>query len=159
MYKRQLLNKASLTAGIGLNNEFLERTNILTKPKLKSQFIYFQHDWILNKTLNIVSGLRYDKHNEYKSQLSPKISFKIDLSNRFNIKGSVGSGYKAPDFRQLYLNFSNSSSGYIVLGANILEETIKSLQENEELLIYNEPENNKLNSESCLLYTSPSPRD
>lgn len=147
-----LLNKASLTAGIGLNNEFLERTNILTKPKLKSQFIYFQHDWILNKTLNIVSGLRYDKHNEYKSQLSPKISFKIDLSNRFNIKGSVGSGYKAPDFRQLYLNFSNSSSGYIVLGANILEETIKSLQENEELLIYNEPENNKLNSESSNSY-------
>ena len=147
-----LLNKASLTAGIGLNNEFLERTNISTKPKLKSQFIYFQYDWILNKKLNVVSGLRYDKHNEYKSQLSPKISFKIDLSNRFNIKGSIGSGYKAPDFRQLYLNFSNSSSGYIVLGANILEQTIKSLQENEELLIYNEPENNKLNSESSNSY-------
>ena len=151
-FRYQTDRGSTFTAGIGYNNESLKRTNISLNPILKSKFIYIQHDWLANNNLNVVSGLRYDRHNEFSSQISPKASFKIELSDALNIRGSLGYGYKAPAFRQLYLNFSNSSSGYIVLGANILEETINSIESNGELLFFNKPEENQLKAESSRSY-------
>ena len=141
------------TFGFGFDKEKLRRTNIKTEPKHASEFIYFQYDWYLNNKLNIVTGSRYDHHNQYNSQISPKLSFKYNLTNNLNIKASVGYGYKAPDFRQLYLDFSNSSSGYLVLGYNVLENTIKQLQENDQLLFLNDINfNNNLNAENSVSY-------
>ena len=126
------------TIGFGYDNEKLERTNISVKPEHKSQFLYFQYDWKTNNKFNLVSGIRYDSHNKYSSQLSPKVSFKYDFSEDLNLKGSFGYGYKTPDFRQLYLNFSNSTSGYIVLGVSVIDEVITELQNNNELMFYDE---------------------
>ncbi len=126
------------TIGFGYDNEKLERTNISIKPEHKSQFLYFQYDWKTNNKFNLVSGIRYDSHNKYSSQLSPKVSFKYDFSEDLNLKGSFGYGYKTPDFRQLYLNFSNSTSGYIVLGVSVIDEVITELQNNNELMFYDE---------------------
>ena len=140
------------TIGFGFDNETLERTNITVKPEHKSQFLYFQYDWNTNEKFNLVSGIRYDKHNEYSSQLSPKVSFKYDFSEDLNLKGSFGYGYKTPDFRQLYLNFSNSTSGYIVLGASVIDEVISELQNKNELSFYNELFTTDLTAENSNSY-------
>ena len=126
------------TIGFGYDNETLERTNISIRPEHKSQFLYFQYDWNPKEKFNLVSGIRYDNHNKYSPQISPKVSFKYDLLDDLNIKGSFGYGYKTPDFRQLYLNFSNSTSGYIVLGTSVIDEVIAELQKNNELTFYND---------------------
>ena len=140
------------TIGFGYDNETLERTNITVKPKHKSQFLYFQYDWNTNEKFNLVSGIRYDNHNKYSSQLSPKISFKYDFSEDLNLKGSFGYGYKTPDFRQLYLNFSNSTSGYIVLGTSVIDEVITELQSKNELSFYNELFTTDLTAENSNSY-------
>ncbi|MEC8701877.1 MAG: TonB-dependent receptor [Bacteroidota bacterium] len=140
------------TIGFGYDNEKLERTNISVKPEHKSQFLYFQYDWNTNDKFNLVSGIRYDNHNKYSSQLSPKVSFKYDFSEDLNLKGSFGYGYKTPDFRQLYLNFSNSTSGYIVLGASVIDEVITELQNNNELMFYNELFTTDLTAENSNSY-------
>ena len=141
------------TFGFGFDKEKLRRTNIETEPKHISEFIYFQYDWSLNNKLNIVTGARFDHHNQYNSQISPKLSFKYNLKNNLSIKASVGYGYKAPDFRQLYLDFSNSSAGYLVLGYNVLENTIQKLQNNDQLLFLNDINfNNNLNAENSVSY-------
>ena len=75
------------------------------------------------------------------------------MKNNLSIKASVGYGYKAPDFRQLYLDFSNSSAGYLVLGYNVLENTIQKLQNNDQLLFLNDINfNNNLNAENSVSY-------
>ena len=140
------------TIGFGYDSETLERTNISIKPEHQSQFLYFQYDWNTSEKFNLVSGIRYDNHNKYSSQLSPKVSFKYDFSNDLNIKGSFGYGYKTPDFRQLYLNFSNSSSGYIVLGASVIDEVITELQNKNELSFYNELFTTDLTAENSNSY-------
>ena len=140
------------TIGFGYDNEKLERTNISVKPEHKSQFLYFQYDWKTNNKFNLVSGIRYDSHNKYSSQLSPKVSFKYDFSEDLNLKGSFGYGYKTPDFRQLYLNFSNSTSGYIVLGVSVIDEVITELQNNNELMFYDELFTTKLLAENSNSY-------
>ena len=64
----------------------------------------------------VIAGGRYDSHSQYASQFSPKVSARYALSPLVALRGSVGVGFKAPDFRQLYLNFDNAVAGYSVFG-------------------------------------------
>jgi len=50
------------------------------------------------------------------------------LNDNISSKISIGKGFKTPDFRQLYFNFANSSSGYSVIGFNAGKEIIDDLQ-------------------------------
>ncbi len=144
------IRNLNIDIGIGINKEFVDRTNFEEKENLKSEYLYIQNDWKLNNNINIVSGLRYDRHREYKSQISPKFSINKKFSDKITFKASIGTGFKTPDFRHLYLNFSNTSSGYIVLGSNILEKTIKNLRESMQLLDYSGPDNSILSPEKSI---------
>ena len=151
-FKHSTSSGSYYTVGFGFDKETLERTNISSNPKHNSLFLYFQYDWNTSEKLNLVSGLRYDDHKQYNSQVSPKVSFKYDLSNKLYFKGSFGYGYKTPDFRQLYLNFSNSSSGYIVLGTKVIDAVVKELQDSNSLIFYNEIFDSNLTAESSNSY-------
>lgn len=113
------INKDKLTAGIGLNYETLDRTYFASNVKFNSQYVYLQYDYNPTDKLNILAGFRYDNHSEYASQFSPKLAVNYKFNTSFSLKGSVGYGYKAPDFRQLYFDFTNPSVGYTVLGYNV----------------------------------------
>jgi outer membrane receptor for ferrienterochelin and colicins len=78
--------------------------------------------------MNIIAGGRYDDHSAYHSQLSPKFALQYDVNKWLSVRGSAGVGFKAPDFRQLYLNFTNASVGYSVFGTQDLEAGIARLQ-------------------------------
>src|SRR5690606_14237330 len=78
---------------------------------------------------SLVSGIRADVHSQYGAQLSPKISGQYQITEKLSWQASVGVGFKAPDFRQVLLNFNNASSGYYVFGANLVNEGIKRLQQ------------------------------
>ena len=148
--KNNSIDNINIDLGVGFNQEFVDRTNFDKKESIKSNYLYFQKDWKLNPKTNIVSGVRYDRHLEYKSQISPKVSINKNLSNKFSIKASLGTGFKTPDFRHLYLNFSNSNSGYVVLGSNILNNTINYLQKSSQLLEYSGPDKYILSPEKSM---------
>lgn len=54
--------------------------------------------------------------------LNPKFSVNVKPGDDWQIRASVGTGFKVPDFRQLYVEFSNrlSGAGYDLLGARRL---------------------------------------
>ncbi len=120
--------KHSFTSGFGLNHETLDRTDFTTTPEFNSPFVYFQYDGNPNKKLNVILGARFDSHNEYKSQFSPKGALRFELNDKISFKGSVGYGFKAPDFRQLYFDFSNGFVGYTILGYNTVTTRIPELE-------------------------------
>lgn len=113
--------------GFGYKNEILERTYFANKAEFKSTYIYMQYDFFKNENLNIIFGHRYDNNDKYKSQLSPKFAIRYNFNDKISIRGSLGYGYKAPDFRQLYFNFTNSTIGYTVLGYNAILEVLPRL--------------------------------
>ena len=121
------LKKSKIVFGLGYKSEKLERTYFNEKPKLNTPFVYLQYDQFLNKKINIIYGARFDKFSEYKSQVSPKLSGTYQINDKNSLKFSLGYGFKAPDFRQLYFNFVNSTIGYSVLGYNVYEELIDQL--------------------------------
>ena len=120
-------SKKEIVVGLGYKYETLNRTYFDTKPKQNSPFIYFQYDFNPNEKINLILGARYDKFDDYKSQVSPKFSGIYRINDNNSIKFSSGYGFKAPDFRQLYFNFSNSTVGYSVIGYNVVEDVLNQL--------------------------------
>ena len=128
------INNDKLTAGIGLNYETLDRTYFDNNVKFNSQYVFVQYDYNPTEKWNILAGFRYDSHSEYASQLSPKLAVNYKFNTNFSLKGSVGYGYKAPDFRQLFFDFTNPQVGYTVLGYNVAEERLNQFEEQGQLL-------------------------
>jgi outer membrane receptor for ferrienterochelin and colicins len=119
---------ALFTAGAGYNFEKVESTRYTSVNKLNSWYLFVQKQLLLKKKINIIAGARYDKNSLYPAQLSPKIAVAYKVSPNFVLKGSIGAGFKAPDFRQQFLNFSNSLIGYTLLGARELSRGLQMLQ-------------------------------
>jgi outer membrane receptor for ferrienterochelin and colicins len=124
--------------GLGMNHEELVSANYANVPAFQSYFVFGQHEWNLNEELSFTTGFRFDAHSEYASQWSPKFSGLYKPNEIIHIRASVGGGFKAPEFRQLYLNFTNAQAGYSVFGFNTVVEGVERLQnegEIDELLI------------------------
>ena len=119
--------KITWVSGIGMNHEKLQRTDFSETPIFNSPYVFTQIDGYITDKLNVILGARFDAHNEYNSQFSPKLATRYELNNALAFKGSVGYGFKVPDFRQLYFNFSNSSVGYTVLGYNAVQSELTDL--------------------------------
>lgn len=128
------LNSNKLTGGIGFNHESLERTYFSSQVIFNAQYVFLQYEYNPSKKWNILTGFRYDNHNQYQSQLSPKIALNYKVSPLFSLKTSVGYGFKAPDFRQLYFDFTNSAVGYSVFGYNVAEDRLDELENQGQLL-------------------------
>ena len=145
----------TMTVGAGYNFENLERALFADDVSFDSQYIFAQYDFNPLTELNIILGARFDNHSEYNSQLSPKISARYQINTYLAVKGSVGSGFKAPDFRQLYLDFTNTAVGYTVLGKQVEAQGIQRLIDNGEIanLIVDPSElGGDLNAESSVGY-------
>lgn len=120
-------NKGELTSGFGLTHETLERTFFSNKPIFNAPFVFAQYDWKPNDELNIIFGARYDDHNQYQSQFNPKFAINYEINQKLSAKASAGRGFKAPDFRQLFFNFTNSTVGYRVIGFNVVSSVVPDL--------------------------------
>lgn len=127
--------------GVGANIEKVDRTAFLRPEKFSSQYAFVQADFNPLEKLNIVLGARFDNHSEYKSAFSPKLSARYTINDWLTTRASLGYGFKAPDFRQLYFNFRNTSSGYVVFGVRTLHELHGNLSEVQALSKDLNPEN------------------
>jgi outer membrane receptor for ferrienterochelin and colicins len=92
-------------------------------------YLFLQHEWKPVQSLTLITGLRYDANRNYASVWSPKLALRYALSSRLALTGSVGRGFKAPDFRQLYLNFTNVAAGsYSVFGSLSARDEVERLR-------------------------------
>ncbi|TAF55678.1 MAG: TonB-dependent receptor [Sphingobacteriia bacterium] len=82
------------------------------------QYAFLQGEWRPLKKWVVIGGARYDHNNLYAAAFSPKLALRYEINPKLSLKASMGRGFKAPDFRQLYLNFTNvAAGGYSVFGA------------------------------------------
>jgi outer membrane receptor for ferrienterochelin and colicins len=125
--------KSIATLGVGRIWESVDATRYEDNMKYHTNYAYLQYEWKPITRLNVLAGARWDDHSGYGSQVSPKFSVSYDVPPRLTFNGSIGVGFKAPDFRQLYLNFTNSTVGYSVFGTQALAQGIERLQEQGQI--------------------------
>jgi outer membrane receptor for ferrienterochelin and colicins len=79
---------------------------------------FVQQEWRPSDKITVIAGSRYDDNKLFAAAFSPKLALRYAISKKLLLNASVGRGFKAPDFRQLYLNFTNNAAGgYSVFGA------------------------------------------
>lgn len=92
------------------------------------QYAFTQWEWKPSEKFTIIGGLRFDNNSQFASAFSPKISMLYKVNQQHQFKLSVGQGFKAPDFRQLFLDFTNAAAGsYSVFGVAQAQQVIAKL--------------------------------
>jgi outer membrane receptor for ferrienterochelin and colicins len=92
------------------------------------QYGFTQWEWTPLEKFIVIGGVRFDQNASYASAWSPKLSMLYKLNPQHKIKLSIGQGFKAPDFRQLYLDFTNAAAGnYSVFGSAEAQKVIGQL--------------------------------
>ena len=97
-------------------------------PRANQVFAFAQHEWSPSRVLEVNASARFDAHSDYAARLTPKLAVLARPLEGVRLRASVGSGFKAPAFRQLYLSFTNAAAGYSVFGSTRLQEGLADLE-------------------------------
>lgn len=96
-------------------------------PRAATAYAFAQHDWEPARRLALNASARLDATTDVGTHLSPKLAALVRPSDALRVRLSVGSGFKSPDFRQLYLQFNNAVGGYTIFGSARLAEGLARL--------------------------------
>jgi outer membrane receptor for ferrienterochelin and colicins len=82
------------------------------------------------------SSARFDWHTDYASRLSPKLAVMVSPSSAVRFRASVGTGFKAPTFQQLYMDFTNPVAGYSVVGSSDVAGALAEFERQGQIDFY-----------------------
>ncbi|MEM6335435.1 MAG: TonB-dependent receptor [Bacteroidota bacterium] len=102
-------------------------------PQASQFFAFAQHEWLASKYFEANVSARIDAHDDYDTRFSPKVALLVRPLDRLRLRASIGSGFKAPAFRQLYLAFTNAAAGYSVFGVTRIQEGIERLDRDGQI--------------------------
>lgn len=66
--------------------------------------------------LSIVPGVRVSHSDLWGTYVTPRLAARWHVTDGVTLRASAGDGFRAPDFRELYMFFQNTSAGYAVFG-------------------------------------------
>jgi outer membrane receptor for ferrienterochelin and colicins len=62
--------------------------------------VFIQDEWRFSDALMLTTGLRYDSHQNFGSEFSPRAYLLYHLNENWTIKGGYGHGFKSPTIKQ-----------------------------------------------------------
>jgi vitamin B12 transporter len=99
------------TINIGYDFRYSEAENdgsYTTKDRTQNS-VYLNNQWNLDEKLFITLGGRYDDYSDVDSKGTWQSTASWFISEHSRLHGSIGTGYKAPTFNDLYWPFSSFS--------------------------------------------------
>ncbi len=118
----------TLIFGGGITSQKIKTDRYAGIARQNAFHVFVQNEWNATNKLKLSTGVRYDRNSDFAFSINPKLALKYALNNRSKLWLSIGSGFKAPDFRQLYLDFiNNASDSYIIYGTEAF--SINKLQQ------------------------------
>ncbi len=120
-YKKAINGQKVIKLPIGINKERKEFSNNITYKSL-----YFQDEINVNDDLLLTMGARYDKHEKFGGEFSPKIFGVYKTGENSRLKVGYGRGFNAPTLTQLSsaYKFVNPSAGHAFKGNDNLKPEI-----------------------------------
>ena len=118
-----------------VGGEFLREaldSDRLSAPGARSRGAGFaQDEWrpLDNDALIFVPAIRIDADTQFGNHVTPRLAARWQAIPGLVLRGSVGTGYRAPSFKEELLHFENPSVGYVVDGnPDLKPETSRSAQ-------------------------------
>ena len=131
------VGKANFVLGGGYQWEQAWSTRydaLANRKQNKVLYAFAQWEQTLRKNLISIAGFRYDDNQLFAGAFTPKWALRYTPHKNCSLNTSIGQGFKAPDFRQLYLNFTNNAAGgYSVYGTIDAFRIITELQRRAQI--------------------------
>lgn len=127
-FSRNPVQHVKLTGGIGGSIEIMNN-KAYHAGNMGAAFGYVQANWLWNEKTELTGGVRYDRHNNYGGRFNPSFGIQQKITSTLSVKASAGTGFKTPDFKNRYQVFLNPLSNYMVIGTEVLGQTLKQLEE------------------------------
>jgi outer membrane receptor for ferrienterochelin and colicins len=105
-----------LDLGIDLDRARLSATRITGGHRTTTTAEPFAQYTVDAGRLSLVPGARVSYSDQWGIHFTPKIAALYRLGGAFSLRASAAAGYRAPDFKELYITFLNSNVGYVVHG-------------------------------------------
>lgn len=92
----------ALIAGFEARNESLDDPGLPGgRSTLPHRSLFVQDEWTVAKPLTLTFGARYDKHDRYGNEWSPRAYAVWRVAPEWTVKGGVSHGFKVPNLKQV----------------------------------------------------------
>lgn len=99
----KLNNSNDLTLGVEYYKTEVENKDYVNgENSISNKAVYVEERWRLTNSWQLNTGLRYDDHNSYGEEFTPKLALNKKVNDDSNIYISWGKVFKAPTVDQLY---------------------------------------------------------
>ena len=108
----------------------IEAYNYKVDQLTKNFGAFLQSDWEITPSINLLTGVRADKHNLVdRTILSPRVSLLYKLKNSTQFRATWGTGFRAPQAfdADLHIAFAGGGISRISLSDNLKEERSNSI--------------------------------
>ncbi len=126
-HDRLLPGRHLLSGGAEAFQEWIETERLVGGEGDRERLgLFLQDQWEQGPQgrLKLIGGLRLDSDSQFGSHLTPKLSLRRDIGETLILRAGLGSGYRAPDFKELYIYFAHPAVGYVVYGNPELQPEI-----------------------------------
>jgi outer membrane receptor for ferrienterochelin and colicins len=111
----QVRPKWNTILGGGYTYQQVNTTRYANAQSQTAWHLFWQNEIKWQDKLNISAGLRFDYNSDYQPNIAPKLAFIYKASQKIKLFANAGAGFRAPDFRQLYLKYINAAADNYVL--------------------------------------------
>jgi outer membrane receptor for ferrienterochelin and colicins len=115
-YSGSVVRGPVLDAGIDIDRASLSSTRIIDGHRSTLSAEPYAQYTVDYSALSLVPGVRVSASDEWGMHVTPKMAALYHVGGGLALRGSIGSGYRAPEFKELYITFLNSAVGYVVHG-------------------------------------------
>ncbi len=127
------VSRALIDAGVELRQEGILADRVDAQRRSFNAIEPFAQATFGGDRLAVTPGARVTYNDQWGSYATPRIAALWRPVTPLAIRATVGRGFRAPDFKELYLAFANPQAGYAVQGNEQLRpETSTSAQLNVE---------------------------
>lgn len=92
----------ALTGGFEARNESLDDPGLPGgRSMLPHRSLFVQDEWSVSKPLTMTFGARYDKHDRYGNEWSPRAYAVWRAAEAWTVKGGASHGFKVPNLKQV----------------------------------------------------------
>lgn len=115
-YTRALSYHQTIDAGVDVDRAALSTSRILGRRRTNTAAEPYAQYTIDAGQLTLVPGVRLSYSDQWGTHFTPKLATLYRVGRGFALRASTGAGYRAPDFKELYITFLNENVGYVVHG-------------------------------------------
>jgi outer membrane receptor for ferrienterochelin and colicins len=115
-YSGQTVAGQWLDLGIDLDRASLSASRIVGGHRGTTSAEPFAQYAIAAGPVSVVPGARLSYSDQWGTHFTPKLAVLYRMGGGFSLRASAGAGYRAPDFKELYITFLNGNVGYVVRG-------------------------------------------